>query len=234
MTIPTAVASEEEWNSKREALLVKEKELTRARDALAAERRRLPLVAIEKDYRFEDPAGEVGLLDLFDGRRQLIVYRFFLDPSMDIASYPEDGCPGCSMFADNLPNLTHVNARDTTLVFVSAGSQGAIQEYRKRMGWDLPWYTTLDDFSADFDVPEYWGVNVFVRDGDQIYRSYFTSGRAAEDLSGVWGLLDITPFGRQEGWQDAPEGVPQDRTGSWVRRHDEYTAEELAGGRTSA
>jgi predicted dithiol-disulfide oxidoreductase (DUF899 family) len=102
------------------------------------------------------------------------------------------------------------------------------------MGRDVPWYTTLDDFSADFGVPEYWGVNVFLRDGDQIYRSYFTAGRSAEDLGTVSGLLDITPFGRQEAWQDAPEGLQQDRTGSWVRRHDEYTAEELAGGRTSA
>jgi predicted dithiol-disulfide oxidoreductase (DUF899 family) len=231
MSIPTAAVSEPEWRRVRAALLVKEKELTRARDALAAERRRLPMVRVNQDYRFEGPNGEVGLLDLFDGRRQLILYRFFLDPNMD--SYPDSGCPGCSMFADNLPNLTHLNARDTTFVFVSAGSQDAIRGYRKRMGWDVPWYTTTDDFSADFDVPEYWGINVFLRDGDEIYRSYFTTGRAAEELSSVWALLDITPFGRQEHWQDAPEGVPQDPTYSWSRRHDEYRPEELAGGRTS-
>ena len=231
MSIPTPVSSEPEWRRAREALLVKEKELTRARDALAAERRRLPMVRVDKDYRFEGPEGEVGLLDLFDGRWQLIVYRLFMDPNMD--SYPDKGCPGCSMFADNLPNLTHINARDTTLVFVSAGSQDAVHHYRKRMGWDVPWYTTLDDFSADFDVPEYWGINVFLSDGDQIYRSYFATGRAAEDLSSVWALLDITPFGRQEEWQDAPEGVPQDPPYSWSRRHDEYSPEELAGGRTS-
>ncbi len=234
MTIPTAVASEQEWNVKREALLVKEKELTRARDAVAAERRRLPMVRVEKDYRFEGPEGEVSLLDLFEGRRQLIVYRFFLDPDMDIASYPKDGCPGCTLFADNLPNLTHLGARDTTLVFVSAGSQEAIRNYRARMGWaDWPWYTTRDDFSADFDVDQYFGINVFLRDGDQIYRSYYTTARAAEELSSIWALLDITPFGRQEEWQEAPEGVPQDRIGSWTRRHDEYSPEELAGGRTS-
>jgi predicted dithiol-disulfide oxidoreductase (DUF899 family) len=230
MSIPTHVVSESEWRRAREALLIKEKELTRARDALAAERRRLPLVRVEKDYRFEGPDGEVGLLDLFDGRRQLIVYRFFLDPGMQIAEYPT-GCPGCSMFADNLPDLTHLNARDTTLVFVSAGSQEAIRAYRDRMGWDVPWYTTADDFSADFDVPEYWGVNVFLRDGGRIHRSYHANGRAAEDLASVWGLLDITPFGRQEDWQDAPDGVPQDPTYSWARRHDEYSPEELAGGR---
>ncbi len=233
MTIPTAVVSAQEWNGHREALLAKEKELTRAKDALAAERRRLPVVRVEKDYRFEGPDGEVSLLDLFEGRRQLMVYRFFLDPGMQIASYPEDGCPGCSMFADNLPNLAHLNARDTTLVFVSAGSQEAIRNYRARMGWaDWPWYTTADDFSADFDVAEYWGINVFLREGDEIYRSYHANGRAAEDLGSVWGLLDITPFGRQEEWQDAPEGVPQDPTYSWGRRHDEYTPEELAGGRS--
>jgi predicted dithiol-disulfide oxidoreductase (DUF899 family) len=231
MTIPTTAVSAQEWHTAREALLVKEKELTRARDALAAERRRLPMVRVEKDYRFEGPGGEYSLLDLFEGRRQLIVYRFFLDPGMQIASYPQDGCPGCTMFTDNLPNLTHLNARDTTYAIVSAGSQDAIQAYRKRMGWpEYAWYTTSDDFSADHDVDQFWGVNVFVRDGDEIFRSYYANGRAAEDLASVWGLLDITPFGRQEEWQDAPEGVPQDRTGSWVRRHDEYTPEELAGG----
>jgi predicted dithiol-disulfide oxidoreductase (DUF899 family) len=232
MRIPTTVASEQEWNAQREALLVKEKALTRARDALAAERRRLPMVRVDKAYRFDGPAGEASLLDLFEGRRQLIVYRFFLDPGMTIATYPENGCPGCTMFADNLPNLIHLNARDTTLVFVSAGSQEAIRTYRARMGWaDWPWYTTADDFSADFDVDQWFGINVFLRDGDQIYRSYYTTSRGAEDLSSIWALLDITPFGRQETWQDAPEGVPQDRTGSWVRRSDEYTADELAGGR---
>jgi predicted dithiol-disulfide oxidoreductase (DUF899 family) len=233
MTVPIAVVSHEEWNARREALLVKEKRLTRARDALAAERRRLPMVRVENPYRFAGPGGEASLLDLFEGRRQLIVYRFFLDPGMKIAGYPENGCPGCTMFADNLPNLTHLNARDTTLVFVSAGSQEAIRNYRKRMGWaDWPWYTTADEFSADFDVSEWFGINVFLRDGDQIYRSYYATARAAEELSSIWALLDITPFGRQEEFQDAPEGVPQDRTGSWTRRHDEYTPQELAGGRS--
>jgi predicted dithiol-disulfide oxidoreductase (DUF899 family) len=232
MTVTTTVVSQQEWNAAREALLVKEKELTRARDALAAERRRLPMVRVEKQYSFEGPQGERSLLDLFEGRRQLIVYRFFLDPGMQIASYPQDGCPGCTMFTDNLPNLTHLNARDTTYAIVSAGTQDVIQAYCERMGWpDYAWYTTRDDFSADHGVDQYWGVNVFLRDGDEIYRSYSARGRAAEDLASVWGLLDITPFGRQEEWQDAPDGVPQDPTGSWVRRHDEYTPEELAGGR---
>lgn len=234
MTIPTAAVSEGEWNSRREALLGKEKELTRARDALAAERRRLPVVRVETDYRFEGPEGEVSLLDLFEGRRQLIVYRFFLDPDMEIATYPKDGCPGCTMFADNLPNLIHLNARDTTLAFASGGSQEAIRNYRARMGWaDWPWYTTRDEFSADFGVSEWFGINVFLRDGDEIYRSYYTTARAAEELSSIWALLDITPFGRQEEWQDAPDGISQDRAGSWMRRSDDYSPEELAGGRAS-
>jgi predicted dithiol-disulfide oxidoreductase (DUF899 family) len=198
MSIPTEVVSKAEWDVAREALLAKEKKLTRARDALAAERRRLPMVRVEKEYRFEGADGEASLLELFEGRRQL-----------------------------------HLNARDTTFAFVSGGSQEAIRNYRGRMGWaEWPWYTTADDFSADFDVDQWFGINVFLRDGDTICRSYYTTSRGAEELSSIWALLDITPFGRQETWQDAPAGVPQDRTGSWVRRSDEYTPEELAGGRT--
>jgi predicted dithiol-disulfide oxidoreductase (DUF899 family) len=194
----------------------------------------LPAVAVRKRYEFEGPAGTTGLLELFDGRRKLIVYRFFLDPGMTITEYPQ-GCPGCTMFADNLPHqLIHLNARDTTLVFVSAGSQQAIEKYRSRMGWSTwPWYTTTDDFAADFDVDQWFGLDVFLRDGDDVYRTYYTSGRAAEELSSIWALLDITPFGRQEEWQDAPPGVPQDPTGSWTHRSDEYTAQQLAGGRTT-
>ena len=233
MTIPTVAVSEAEWTAARKALLFEEKELTRARDALASERRRLPMVRVKKDYRFKGPDGEVSLLDLFEGRRQLIVYRVFLDPGMKIASYPEQGCPGCTMFAGNLPNLTHLNARDTTLVFVSAGSQDAIRNYRARTGWaDWPWYTTADDLSDDLDVGEYFGINVFLRDGDRIHRSYHTTARAAAELSSVWALRDITPVGRQEDWQDAPDGVPQDPIYSRVRRHDEYMPQRLDGGRS--
>jgi predicted dithiol-disulfide oxidoreductase (DUF899 family) len=233
MGIPTSVATKEGWDQKREELLVKEKELTRARDELAAERRRLPMVPVDKDYSFEGPDGEASLLELFEGRRQLIIYRFFLDPDMEIAEYPKNGCPGCTMYADNLPQMIHLNARDTTMAFVSAGSQEAIRTYRDRMGWrEWPWYTTADDFSADFDVDQWFGINVFFRDGDQIYRSYYTTSRAAEELTSVWALLDITPFGRQEEFQEAPDGVPQDRTGSWMHRSDEYTPEDLAGGRS--
>ena len=120
MDTPPTVTPQE-WEAAREALLVKEKELTRARDALAAERRRMPRMAVEKDYRFEGPGGPASLVDLFDGRRQLVVYRFFFDPGMD--NYPERGCPGCSFMADQVSNLAHLNARDTTLVFASRAPQ---------------------------------------------------------------------------------------------------------------
>jgi predicted dithiol-disulfide oxidoreductase (DUF899 family) len=218
------VVSREEWQAACTNLLVKEKELTRQRDALAAERRRLPMVRVDKDYRFEGPDGEVSMLDLFDGRRQLIVYRFFFEPG--VARWPEAGCGGCSMFVDNVAHfaLPHLHARDTTLVLVSRAPQADIERVRKRMGWTIPWFTTTDDFSRDFDVPDYFGFNVFLRDGDQVFRTYFTNGRAAEAIGSVWSFLDLTPLGRQEIWEDSPEGYPQNPPYAWWRLHDEYDA----------
>jgi predicted dithiol-disulfide oxidoreductase (DUF899 family) len=218
------VVSREEWQAACTNLLVKEKELTRPRDALAAERRRLPMVRVDKDYRFEGPDGEASLLDLFDGRRQLIVYRFFFEPG--VARWPEAGCGGCSMFVDNVGHFTlpHLHARDTSLVLVSRAPQADIERFRKRMGWTIPWFTTTDDFSRDFDVPDYFGFNVFLRDGDQVFRTYFTNGRAAEAIGSVWSFLDLTPLGRQEIWEDSPEGYPQNPPYAWWRLHDEYDA----------
>jgi predicted dithiol-disulfide oxidoreductase (DUF899 family) len=218
------VVSREEWQAACTNLLVKEKELTRQRDALAAERRRLPMVRVDKDYRFEGPDGEVSMLDLFDGRRQLIVYRFFFEPG--VARWPEAGCGGCSMFVDNVGHfaLPHLHARDTSLVLVSRAPQADIERFRKRMGWTIPWFTTTDDFSRDFDVPDYFGFNVFLRDGDQVFRTYFTNGRAAEAIGSVWSFLDLTPLGRQEIWEDSPEGYPQNPPYAWWRLHDEYDA----------
>ena len=189
------IVSREEWDAARAELLVDEKEATRARDALAARRRRLPMVEVDKDYAFEGPGGRASLLDLFEGRRQLIVYRFFFEPG--VAGWPERGCGGCSMFADNLAHLAHLRARDTSYVAVSRAPVADIERYKERMGWEFPWYTTLDDFSEDFDVPEYFGLNVFLRDGERIFRTYFTTARAAEAIGSVWSLLDITPLGRQ-------------------------------------
>jgi len=133
------VVSPEEWNAAREEMLAKEKEVTRARDALAAERRRMPRMEVEKDYRFEGPDGPVRLLDLFEGRRQLIVYRFFFEPG--VAKWPESGCPGCSFMADQMGHVAHLNARDTTLVLASRAPQADIKRYRTRMSWEIPWYT---------------------------------------------------------------------------------------------
>ena len=135
MNMPPIV-SPQEWEAAREELLVKEKELTRARDALAAERRRMPRMAVEKDYAFEGPDGPASLLDLFDGRRQLIVYRFFFEPGVD--GWPEGGCPGCSLVADQVAHLAHLNARDTTLAFVSRAPQADIERWKARMGWENP------------------------------------------------------------------------------------------------
>ena len=208
------VVSSQEWEAARQQLLVKEKELTRARDALAAERRRMPWVAVEKDYEFDGPKGKVSLLDLFDGRRQLIVYRAFLDPG--VSGWPDHGCVGCSMVADQVAHPAHLNARDTTLVFVSRGSQADIQRITARMGWDLiPWYTMTDDFDKDFGVDEWHGTNAFIRDGDKVFRTYFINSRGDEGLGSTWSYLDMTALGRQEKWEDSPEGYPQTAPYEW-------------------
>jgi predicted dithiol-disulfide oxidoreductase (DUF899 family) len=215
------VVSEQEWNDAHEQMQVKEKELTRARDALAAERRRMPRLAVTKDYRFEGPEGEVGLADLFEGRRQLIVYRFFYDPDVD--GWPEAGCRGCSLGADQVSNLAHLNARDTTLAYVSRAPQEMIQKLKERMGWTMPWYSLTDDFDRDFGVDEWHGHNVFIRDDDGgIFRTYFVNKRGDENMGTVWSYLDITALGRQEIWEDSPEGYPQTQAYVWWNRHDEY------------
>jgi predicted dithiol-disulfide oxidoreductase (DUF899 family) len=215
------IVSPQEFNDAREALLVKEKAHTRARDALAAERRRMPWTAVEKDYRFEGPDGPVGLLDLFAGRRQLIVYRNFFEPG--VARWPESGCPGCSMVADQVAHPAHLNARDTTLVFVSRAPQPDIERWKERMGWQhIPWYTLTDSFDADFGVGEWHGTNAFLRDGDRVFRTYFVDARGDEAMGSTWSYLDITALGRQEEWEDSPEGVPQTPPYEWWSLHDEY------------
>src|SRR4051794_22853737 len=185
------IVSPPEWQAAREKLLVKEKELTRARDALAAERRRMPRMAVEKDYRFEGPSGPVSLLDLFEGRRQLIIYRFFYDP--DVAGWPDAGCVGCSFMADQVAHLAHLNSRDTTLAYVSRAPQENIERLKARMGWDIPWYTLTDDFDTDFDVGEWHGTNAFYRDDEgRIFRTYFIDSRGDEALGSVWSYMDMT------------------------------------------
>ena len=228
MNTPPIVSSDE-WEAAHEKLLVKEKELTRARDALAAERRRMPWMAVEKEYRFDGPNGPASLLDLFDGRRQLVVYRAFYAP--DVTTYPESGgayperaCVGCSFVADQVAHLAHLNARDTTLVFVSRAPQENIRRLKADMGWDMPWYSLTDDFDKDFGVDEWHGHNAFIRDGEKIYRTYLIGGRGDEAMGSTWSYLDITALGRQEEWEDSPEGYPQTPPYQWWNLHDEYGA----------
>jgi predicted dithiol-disulfide oxidoreductase (DUF899 family) len=220
------IVSPQEWEAAREELLVKEKELTRARDGLAAERRRMPRMAVEKDYRFDGPDGEASLLDLFEGRRQLIVYRAFYGPEVTTyaegGAYPERACVGCSFVADQVANLAHLNTRDTTLAFASRAPQAEIQGLKKRMGWEMPWYTITDDFDADFGVDEWHGHNAFIREGERVFRTYFIDSRGDEALGTTWSYLDMTALGRQEEWEDSPDGYPQTPPYQWWNYHDAY------------
>lgn len=239
LSLPNVV-SREEWLAERKRLLVREKELTRARDALNAERRRLPMVEITKEYVFEGPDGMVRLPDLFEGRRQLIVYHFMLDPSQD------EGCAGCSFVADNIGHLSHLHARDTTLVMVSRAPLEKIEKYKERMGWSIPWYSSHgSDFNYDFHVTidksrgsieynyedvseragsapsESPGASVFLRDDGHVFHTYSTYKRGVDILLGTYHYLDLTPLGRQEDWEE-PAGRSDGPFMSWLRRHDRY------------
>jgi predicted dithiol-disulfide oxidoreductase (DUF899 family) len=228
MNLPPVV-SHEEWQAALDAVRAREKELTRAHDALAAERRRLPRVRIDKDYVFDGPEGKARLVDLFEGRRQLIVYHFMFGPNQ------EAGCNGCSMVADQVTHLAHFHARDTSFALVSRAPIEKLEAYRTRMGWDLPWYSSFgNDFNVDFgrgletpDSSQYqdgesFGLSVFIREGDEVFRTYFTTSRGVETLGPVWTFLDLTPLGRQEEWEDSPPDYPQTPPYAWWRRHDEY------------
>jgi predicted dithiol-disulfide oxidoreductase (DUF899 family) len=219
-TYTPPVVSAEEWEAARQRLLVTEKEVTRARDALAALRRRMPWLAVDKAYEFSGPDGRVGLLDLFAGRRQLIVYRAFFESGVE--GWPDHGCRGCSMIADHVGHLAHLNARDTTLAFVSRAPQEDIQRLKARMDWQIPWYTTADGFDTDFGVAEWHGTNAFIRDGDRVFRTYFINNRGDEVLGNTWSYLDMTALGRQENWEDSPAGYPQTAPYEWWEWHDAY------------
>ena len=214
------VVSPQEWEAARQQLLVKEKALTHARDALAAERRRMPWLAVEKKYEFQGPAGKASLLDLFEGRRQLIVYRAFFEPG--VYGWPEHACRGCSFVADQVAHLAHLNARDTTLAFASRAPQADIERLKRRMEWTMPWYTITDSFDADFGVDEWHGTNAFIRAGDDVFRTYFVNSRGDEQMGSTWNYLDITALGRQEDWEDSPEGYPQTPPYKWWNWHDAY------------
>jgi predicted dithiol-disulfide oxidoreductase (DUF899 family) len=228
MNLPEVV-SPSEWQIARDELLVKEKEATRARDALAAERRRLPMVRIEKDYVFDGPNGKVSLLDLFEGRRQLIVYHFMFGPNQG------EGCDGCSMVVDGFVHIAHLHARDTSLALVSRAPLVKIDPFKQRVGWAVPWYSSSEsDFNVDFGVSperpregeyqdgETSGLSVFLRDQARVFRTYFTTARGVEMLGSAWSLLDLTPLGRQENWEDSPAGYRQTSPYQWWRHHDKY------------
>jgi uncharacterized protein (TIGR02246 family) len=239
------IVSRSEWLDARKALLVKEKEFTRQRDALNSARRRLPMVRVDKDYVFEGPQGPAKLLDLFEGRQQLVVYHFMFDPSWDA------GCPSCSFLVDNIGHLAHLHARKTTLALVSRAPLKKIEAYRKRMGWTIPWYSSFgSDFNYDFHVTldetvapveynytdkaallakgehyftdgESHGLSVFLRDGDSVYHTYSAYARGTDLLVGTYNYLDMTALGRQEDWEQ-PSGRSDTPFMGWLRRHDEY------------
>ncbi|HLW02563.1 MAG TPA: DUF899 domain-containing protein [Ktedonobacterales bacterium] len=196
------IVSREEWLVAREALLIKEKEATHARDRLNAERRRLPMVKIDKEYVFEGPDGQARLLDLFDGRRQLILYHFMFDPSW------EDGCEGCTNLVNNLPSrLTGLYDSNTSLVLVSRAPLAKLEAYKARMNWTVPWFSSFgSDFNYDFGATNEEGengmVSVFLREGEDILHSYSTSDRGTDILLGIYNYLDLTPLGRQEEWEE--------------------------------
>jgi predicted dithiol-disulfide oxidoreductase (DUF899 family) len=227
---PTAfppVVSAAEWQRAHDALLAKEKEWTHAKDSLAAERRLLPMVKVEKEYIFESPNGPVSLPDLFDDHPQLLLYHFMFAPN--VHGWPDAGCPGCSMFVDNIGQFTpvHLNARGISFAMVSLAPLTKLQAYRKRMSWTHRWVSSANNsFNVDFGLTtpemERHGLSVFVRKGAEVFRTYFTSQRGSEALGNVWGFLDATPYGRQESWEQSPVGWPQTAPYQWWRRHDEY------------
>lgn len=210
------VVGADEWQRAREQLLVKEKAATRALDALAAERRRLPMVRFDPGCVFQGPDGSVTLAEVFEGRRQLVVYQF-----MDLG--PDDYCSGCSSFIDNIGNLAHLRARDTTFAVVSEMPVEQLAAFWQRMEWKMPFYSSRGTtFAADCGANAGFGISAFLREGEEVYRTYFTTNRGVDRLRVDFNLLDLTAFGRQEEWEDSPAGRPQSPPYEWWRLHDEY------------
>ncbi|WP_339741882.1 DUF899 domain-containing protein [uncultured Rubinisphaera sp.] len=233
-----SIASQAEWFEARQQLLAREKALTIEYDAINAQRRRLPMVKIDKHYKFEGPAGKQSLAELFDGRSQLIVYHFMFDPEWD------KGCPGCTGMVNALGDLSMLKERDTTYVLISRAPLKKLEAYKTEQGWNVPWYSSFgSDFNYDFHVTldeavvplqynfrskddlqnrkdeEPWfmqgeshGLSVFFRIDDQVYHTYSAYARGVEGLTDAYSLLDCTPYGRQESFEDSPEGWPQKPT----------------------
>jgi predicted dithiol-disulfide oxidoreductase (DUF899 family) len=237
------IVSREEWLKQRKELLKEEKEFSKQLEKINAKRRQLPMVEIKKEYIFDGIDGKESLLGLFKGRKQLIVQHFMFDPEWD------EGCSGCSFQSDNIGNLAHLHARDVTLVLVSRAPLEKLGKFKKRMGWEFPWYSSYEnDFNYDFHVTidasrgsdvynyedvstmgEKWknwrgeqpGNSVFIRKGDRIFHTYSAYERGCELLIGTLNYLDLTPFGRQEDWEK-PDGRGNDKPGGWWQLHDEY------------
>jgi len=231
------IVSREQWLAERKKLLADEKELTKHYDRINAERRRLPMVKIEKEYVFEGPTGKPSLKDLFEGRRQLIVYHFMFDPSW------EKGCSGCTGFVDALGNLSLLNKRDTTFVVISRAPLAKLEAYKAEKQWSIAWYSSFgSDFNYDFHVTldpkvapaeynyrtkeemaaamhkpvlmegEEHGLSVFFRLDDDVFHTYSVYARGTESLTDAYRLLDTTPYGRQQDFEDSPPGWPQQPT----------------------
>jgi predicted dithiol-disulfide oxidoreductase (DUF899 family) len=197
------VVTAEEWQQARDELLKAEKEHTRASDALAARRRRLPMVRFDRDYVFKAPTGKQSLLELFDGRGQLVLYQF-----MNLG--PDDFCPGCTNFTNSVTNLASVNERDITFVIASDMPLAQMQSYWQQQGWSIPFVSSSgSSFSADCGAGDGFLLSTFLRDGDEVYRTYSTTSRGVDILLFDDNLFDMTVYGRQETWEDSPAGWPQ-------------------------
>lgn len=238
------IVSREEWEAARRELLKEEKELTRRRDVLNASRRALPMVKIERDYTFETERGEATLSDLFENRQQLIIYHFMFHRDTGL------GCVGCSHMADDIGHLAHLHARETTFALVSRAPLAEIEPFKKRMGWKVPWHSSFgSDFNYDFHAStdesiapveynyrdkatleklgqtyhikgEQPGVSVFLRNGEDVYHTYSSYGRGMDAMISTYNWLDLTPFGRGEGWGGMPD--LEGKGMGWLRHHDQY------------
>jgi predicted dithiol-disulfide oxidoreductase (DUF899 family) len=199
----------ERWQEERDGLMKAEKEATRALDALAARRRRLPMVRFDPArYQFASSEGPVTLIDLFGGRRQLVVYQF-----MDVG--PGNFCPGCTNFTNNIVNLPSLTEYDASWANISDMPLAQIEGYKAQMGWTLPFVSSHGtSFTADCGVSTDNGfmLSVFLRDGDDVYRTYNTGSRGVDRLMFVTTVADLLPYGRQEDWEDSPAGWPQHPT----------------------
>jgi predicted dithiol-disulfide oxidoreductase (DUF899 family) len=240
-TVPhPPIVSRDQWLDERKRLLVREKELTKHRDRINAQRRRLPMVKIEKDYVFDGPNGKQSLKALFEGRRQLVVYHFMFDPAWD------KGCSGCTSYVNALGDLSMLNDRDTTFALVSRAPLPKLDAYKAKKGWSVPWFSSFgSDFNYDFHVTndekvapveynyrdkaemearkvpnaadgEEHGLSVFFRLDDDVFHTCSVYARGTESLTDAYDLLDMTPYGRQEDFEDSPPGWPQKPTYGWV------------------